>query len=263
MRVTVLGSGTLLPDPRHQSPSHWVEDGDVRLLLDCGSGALHGLARERLWWKGVSHVALTHFHTDHVGDLAPLLFALEHGVRPPRAERLVLLGPAGLEAHLDALAAAHGAYVREPGFPVEVVELASGERWADPGGRFTLLAHATPHTSVSLAYRFETAGGALGYTGDTGPSAELGPFFQGVHALVAECSLADPPELDNHLSPKRLVALANAAAPALLVVTHLYPPLRPHKLPALLREAGYAGPLVVARDGTAVEIADGEARLVD
>ena len=81
MRLTILGSGNLLPDDLHRSPSHWVEEGDVRLLLDCGSGCLHGMARERLWWKAVSHIALTHFHADHVGDLSPILFALKHGVR--------------------------------------------------------------------------------------------------------------------------------------------------------------------------------------
>jgi ribonuclease Z len=263
MRLTVLGSGTLLPDPKHTSPAHWVEHGDLRLLLDCGPGALHALARERVWWKAVSHVALTHFHTDHVGDLAPLLFALRHGVRPPRVEPLTILGPRGLEDHLDALVRAHGKYVREPGFPVRVVELGAGERWVDPEGLCTLDTHATPHTAASLAYRVETASGVLGYTGDTGPSAELGAFFRGAHALVAECSLADPAEMDAHLSPRSLVELARAAEPGLLVVTHLYPPLRPHKLPDLLRAAGYEGPLVVARDGTAVEIEDGAPRLVD
>jgi ribonuclease BN (tRNA processing enzyme) len=198
-----------------------------------------------------------------VGDLAPLLFALRHGVRPGREEPLLILGPSGLAAHMDALAQAHGVYVREPGFPVEVVELTPGGRWVDPAGRCTLRAHATPHTSSSLAYRVETAAGALGYTGDTGPSGELGTFFGGVHALVAECSLADPAAMDAHLSPRSLAVLAQAAAPALLVVTHLYPPLRPHKLPGLLRAAGYAGPTVVARDGTTVEIAEGAARLAD
>jgi hypothetical protein len=60
------------------------------------------------------------------------------------------------------------------------------------------------------------------------------------------------------LSPRRLAALAHASAPRLLVVTHLYPPLRPHQIPDLLHDAGYRGPLVVARDGTAIEI-DGDA----
>ena len=89
MRLTILGSGTLLPDPLHQSPAHFLEFGDVRLLLDCSSGVLHGMARERLWWRGLSHLLVTHFHTDHVGDLAPILFALEHGVHPQREEPLV------------------------------------------------------------------------------------------------------------------------------------------------------------------------------
>ena len=151
MRVTIIGSGTLLPDPHHSSASHWVEFGDVRILLDCGSGALHGMARERLSWRGLSHLVITHFHTDHTADLSPILFALRHGTRPPRTdETLTLLGPRGLDAHVDALARAHGSYVRDPGFPVKVVELAGGEQWADPAGRFTLHVHSTPHTDVSI-----------------------------------------------------------------------------------------------------------------
>lgn len=263
MRLIVLGSGTLLPHSLHQSPAHWVEFGDVRLLLDCGSGALHGMGRERVWWKGLSHVAVTHFHTDHVGDLAPILFALKHGVRPAREEPLVLLGPVGLRRHLAALAQAHGEYVLTPGFPLEVVELAAGDSWADPDGRFTLATHATPHTDASLAYRVETTAGTLGYSGDTGPSVELGAFFRGAQALIAECSLADPPVMDKHLSPASLVELAGAAEPGLLVVTHLYPPLRPHKLPDLIRTAGYTGAVVVARDGTKVDIDADGARLAD
>jgi ribonuclease BN (tRNA processing enzyme) len=240
-----------------------VEFGDVHLLLDCGAGALHGMARERLAWRALSHLLVTHFHTDHVGDLAAILWALRHGIRPERVdEPLVLLGPRGLRAHLDALAAAHGRHVHEPGFPVQVRELAGGDVYDDPRRRFTIRTHGTPHTDVSLAVRVESPSGALGYTGDTGPSAALGAFFYGVSALISECSLTDPPELTNHLSPRSLAELAGAAAPGLLLVTHLYPPLRAHQLPDLVREAGYAGELLVANDGTTIEIEGNGARLI-
>src|SRR4051794_33700216 len=136
MRLVVLGSGTLLPDELHRSPSHWVEHGDLRLLLDCGSGALHAMSRERLWWKGLTHIALTHFHTDHTGDLAAVLFALEHGVRPARAERLTILGPRGLRSRLEGLARAHGPFILEPKFPLDVVELESGAAYAAADGSF-------------------------------------------------------------------------------------------------------------------------------
>ena len=106
--------------------------------------ALHGMARERLAWPALSHLLVTHFHTDHVGDLAAILWALRHGVRPERVEQpLVLLGPRGLRAHLDALATAHGGHVHDPGFPVEVRELAGGDVYDDPHGRFTIRTHGT------------------------------------------------------------------------------------------------------------------------
>jgi ribonuclease BN (tRNA processing enzyme) len=263
MNVTVLGSGTLLPSEQHRSPAHLVEAGDARLLLDCGSGTLHGFDRHRVAWRRITHVAISHYHTDHVGDLAPLLFALKHGVRPPREEPLHLLGPPGFRAFVQRLAAAYGGYVTDPGFPLHVVELGRADVWEDPEGRFTLRCHGTPHTEESVAYRVSHADGDVAYTGDTGPSEALGDFFAGVELLIAECSLEDPPSMDTHLSPATLAAVAGRAGPDLLVVTHLYPPLRPHRIPQLLEAAGYAGKLVVAQDGTRVVVGEGRARLVE
>jgi ribonuclease BN (tRNA processing enzyme) len=261
VNVTILGSGTLLPNDGRRSPAHLVEARDATLLLDCGAGTLHGFDRHRVPWRLITHVAISHFHTDHVGDLAPLLFALRHGVRPPREAALTLIGPPGLGAFLTKLAAAFGDYVADPGFPVEVVELSAGASWSDPGERITLTCHPTPHTETSLAYRVDQGGEALGYTGDTGPSDALADFFAGVPLLIAECSLEDPPSMDTHLSPRTLAALAARARPGLLVVTHLYPPLRPHRIPGLLRAAGYDGAVVVARDGTRILVRHGQAVL--
>ena len=261
MKFTVLGSGTLLPDDRRHSPSHYLEAGEARVLLDCGAGTLHGLARHSVWWRGISLIALTHFHTDHVGDVAPLLFALRHGVRPPREGPLLFLGPPGLRVFLERLAAAHGEFVTDPGFPVEIVELPPGAAWSAPDGAFRIQSHRTPHTDSSVAYRLESGDGAVGYTGDTGPSDALGDFMAGVALLVSECSVADPADAPNHLSPSSVARLALRAAPDFLLITHLYPPLRPHKVPSLIKSAGYPGRVVVAKDGTTVEVVEGRAVL--
>jgi ribonuclease BN (tRNA processing enzyme) len=254
MLVTVLGSGTLLPDDQRRSPAHLVELEGARLLLDCGSGTVHGFDRHRVSWRSLTHVALSHFHTDHVGDLAPLLFALEYGVRPRREEALVLIGPPGVGAFLERLAAAHGEWVTRPGFPLQVIELGRSDAWHEPKGRFTLRTHATPHTASSVAYRVEHPDGHVGYTGDTGPSAELGRFLRGVALLICECTLEDPPAMDLHLSPRSVATLAHDAEPDLLLVTHVGPLLRPHRVPKLLERAGYAGRVLAARDGTRVDV---------
>lgn len=258
MRLTILGSGTLIPDDRRRSAAHLVESGGVRLLLDCGAGTVHGFDRHGVAWREISHLALSHFHLDHVGDVAALIFALKWGVQPPREAPLTVLGPPGLRDFLDRLGATFGDSVADPGFPIHAVEPGRNGSWEDTAGAVRLAAHPTRHTDVSVAWRVETGGGVVGYTGDTGPHPGLGRFFAGVDVLVSECSFPDPPPMDTHLTPRGVAAIAREADPGLLLLTHLYPFLDPAAAPREVRRAGFAGPTRTAWDGTRVEVKDGE-----
>lgn len=261
--VTILGSGTLLPDDDHRSAAHLVEGPSLRLLLDCGSGAVHGFQRWGVAWRELTHVAISHFHTDHFGDLAPLLWALKHGLPEGREEVLTIVGPRGLRGVLEGLAAAHGEFVLDPGFPLEIVELESGDTWVDREAELRISTHSTRHTPESLAYRLAAPGTSVGYTGDTGHLPALGAFFQEVSLLISECALADGSEFQLHLTPSTAAALARDAGPGTLVLTHLYPEVDRAGLPDRIRELGYAGPVHVARDGLRLELdAEGPARPV-
>jgi len=253
VRVTVLGAGTLLPHDVCRSPGHLVETGDVRLLLDCGSGVVHGFQRWGLDWATLTHVAISHYHTDHFGDLPALLWALRHGVSGGRTLPLNLLGPAGLHDRLEGLATAYGDYILEPGFPLHIQELGARSRFEDPQGRFTLFTHPTPHTEESVAYRVETAVGRMGYTGDTGPAPELGAFMAGADLLVSECAFPVPGNPGAHLDPTTVAEIARGADPRLLILTHLYPEVDRGELPGRIRDLGFPGEVVVGRDGLRVQ----------
>lgn len=258
VRLTVLGSGTLLPDDDRRSACHHLRAGDFRGLLDCGSGAVHGFDRHGVAWQELDAVALTHFHTDHIGDLGPLLFALKHGVRPPRTEPLTVLGPPELRRVVDGLAQAFGEYVLDPGFPVRVEERGRTGTWSAEGGSPRVRFHPTPHTDHSVAHRWEGDGWVVGYTGDTGPDADTAAFLAGADVLVTEVAVPDSSTVEHHLSPRSAAELARAAQPGLLVTTHVYPPLVPDEVPELVRRAGFTGRVAPARDGLVVEIRDGE-----
>lgn len=261
LRLTVLGSGTLLPDDDRRSSCYLLEAGATTLLLDCGSGALHGFDRHGVAWRELDGVVFSHYHTDHVGDVAPLLFALRHGVRPPRREPLSLVGPPGLHAFHDALASAHGEHVADPGFPLTVQEVGRRGSWRAPDGGPGVRFHPTPHTDGSVAHRWEAGGAVLGYTGDTGPDPEVAEFMAGVDALICECSLPDSTEMDNHLTPSRVAEIARVAQPGLLLTTHVYPPLKPADVPEMVRAAGYTGRVEAARDGLVAAVRQGEVQL--
>ena len=253
MRLTVVGSGTAAPEPERVCSGYFVEAAGTRLLMDCGPGVVHHLARFGLRWDFLDHLLLTHFHTDHIGDIPMLLFAMKWGVRESRHRPLGIWGPAGLGDRLRHMAGAFGDHVADPGFPIEIRELEPGQ--GAVAGDVAIGTIRTPHTDTSLAYRLEHDGATLGYTGDTGPSDDVARFLAGTDTLIAECSLPDDEAIDTHLTPSRLAAMASAASPARLIVTHVYPQLAPRDLPRLLREAGWTGRTLRAEDGLALEVA--------
>ena len=222
MNLTVIGSGTVAPAGDRVAPGHWVTEGSVRLLLDCGAGVLHRAAQLGIPWERATHVAITHFHVDHWGELPHLLFALRWGTVPPRAVPLTLMGPRGIDARLSTLAEAIGRWVREPEYGLDVIELVDGQTYELAAG-ITLESCKTPHTEESLAYAVRAGDRRIVYTGDTGPSDALAAWARGADLLVAECSLPESHAIDVHLTPRQAGRLARMAGARRLVLTHLYP----------------------------------------
>ena len=253
MELTVVGSGTAAPEPDRAAACYMVHLAPSTILLDCGPGALHSMARFGLPWQHISHLCISHFHTDHVGDVPALLFALKYGQLPPREQPLVVYGPKGLRRFFRKLAAAFGEYIEDPGFPLELVELKPGTRLA-LNDVAHISAAPTPHTGASVAYRIERAERALGYTGDTGLHVDVGAFLQSLDLLIAECSLPDDLAMDTHLTPARLAALARVALPRRILVTHVYPQLDRRDIIDLVRKQGWDGEMVIAEDGMKIEI---------
>ncbi|HVA56555.1 MAG: ribonuclease Z [Gemmatimonadaceae bacterium] len=252
MRLTILGTGTIALAPTRACAGYLVEAGDVRLLLDCGSGVARRLAELALPWPAITHVALSHFHIDHHGDLPTLIFACRYGILPPRSAPLTVIGPVGTADLLHRLADAYGPWVLDPGFPLQVVEIAPQTPLA-VGEDLVLEAFKVPHTPESVAYSVTAGAHRLVYTGDTGYFPALAEWADGCDVLLCECSLPEALAIPEHLTPEQCGALAELARPRRLVLTHLYPPVEETDIPAAVA-ARYPGPLTVARDGWQTEI---------
>lgn len=254
MRLTVLGSGTVAPTPDRTAAAHWIETGDVRLLLDCGAGTLHRAASFGIPWDRATHVAISHFHIDHWAELPHLLFALQWGTEPPRSAPLAVLGPRGLRARLTLAAGAFEDWLVRPPYPLEVVEL-DPDRRVSLGERVRLETHRTPHTESSLAYAVSDGQVRCVYTGDTGYSESLARWAFGCDLLLAECSLPDERAVEQHLTPARAGRLAREAGARRLVLTHFYPVFGDRD-PAALAAEEFDGEIVAASDGDRFELSE-------
>lgn len=253
MRLTTIGTGTVAPHPRRVCAAHLIEAGEVRLLLDCGHGALHRLAALGIAWRAITHVAITHFHTDHIGDLPLILLAWRWGTLPPRSEPVTIIGPPGTTTLIERLGAAFGDWVRVPDYPMTVEELAPEASLLL--GDVTLRARKVPHTDESVAYSVEYGGRRVVYTGDTGFDPELGNWARECDVLLAECSLPSAMAIETHLTPEQCGALAGIAVPRRLVLTHFYPPVELVDIAGIVGET-FAGDVVLAEDGWSMNIED-------
>lgn len=251
MELVVVGSATATPDAARVGSAYFVRVGTSRVLLDCGPGALHHLARFQLPWPEITHLCLSHFHADHVGDVAAFIFALKYGQLEPRTQPLIVYGPPGTRKFFRRLAAAFGDYVKDPGFPLDIVELSGRVALNDVAH---ISAAPTPHTQSSIAFRIDGPRSSLGYTGDTGHDVDVGAFLQAVDLLITECSLPDELERNGHLTPTRVAALARVALPKRIMLTHLFPQLPRAEAIDLVRKAGWDGEVMLADDGLRLEV---------
>ena len=252
MRVTTVGTGTAAPSPARVCSGQLIETRGVRMLLDCGSGVVHRMAERGIDWMGITHLALTHFHADHTSDLATLLFAWRYGAIPWRTAPIHIYGPPGTSERLAQLDAAFGGSFMTLGYEVRVREVAEGDPVALADG-VQLVSQKVPHTAESVAYSIEAGGRRVVYTGDTGPDARLGPWAEGCDLLLAECSLPESMKMATHLTPEDCGALAAAAKPGHLVLTHFYPPVELVDMRAIIAEH-HAGPVTLASDGWSTDI---------
>jgi len=168
--------------------------------------------------EDAGHVFLTHRHPDHVGDLAALLFYYRYDGKP-RDRRLRLYGPRGISGFVERLQRAHHPWLRPRGFSLSVTELE--ERSVVRGPGWSMRCREVPHTTESLAYRFDSRRGSVCYTGDTGPDRGLAVFAQKADLLVIEASLAEPAQSAGHLSLGEAVETGRLSNARKVLLSHL------------------------------------------
>ncbi|HKZ77785.1 MAG TPA: MBL fold metallo-hydrolase [Pyrinomonadaceae bacterium] len=254
MKLVVLGSGTSVPHSQRASAAFWLETDAARLLLDVSADAMHRMAQERLDWPNLDAIWVSHFHLDHVGGLAPFLFATKWAPQTlSRRRSLHIYGAVGLEKLLKAFDEANHYNLFEQNFAIDVAEIEPGDNFQIVPG-LAATTFSTPHTEESLAIRLTDARGlSLVYSSDTGYSDELIEFARGAELLLLECSFRKHKPVQSHLELADALAVAARCQPRRLVLTHLYPEWDGYDV---AREAAkiWPGETIEAVDGLRIDV---------
>jgi ribonuclease BN (tRNA processing enzyme) len=251
MEVIVIGSGTGVPRLRRGSPAVGVKAGETFILLDIGSGTLRAMLHYDLNLNDIDILCLSHWHPDHVGDLAPFFFASRYGLGYTRKEPFWLLAAQGFSQFQEKLQSVWGEWVEPPEGLMRLQELTTDRRDTFTVNDLTITTAPVRHIASSLAYRLEYAGRTMVYAGDTDWSDSLIDLASGADLLILEAS--NPFKVPGHLTPEEAGRLAWEADVPRLVLTHIYPA---GDTVDLGMEAGrsFRGQIIVAEDGLRLRV---------
>lgn len=245
LQATILGSGTCVPSLDRYPCSALVEWEETCILVDAGAGTMHRILAAGQSIDDIDAIFLSHFHLDHVGEVAPFLFSTNYP-EFTRTKPLRLIGGSGLKDWFERLKRVFGHTVELPQGYFECTELG-------PSGAFTLGAleiryDTMAHKPESRGYRFQDPSGfSLVYSGDTDVTDSLVRLAKGAHTLICECAMPEGRKMPGHLIPSLAGKMARDAGVARLVLTHFYPECEGEDMVSHCASV-FSGEVVAARD---------------
>ncbi len=287
LRVLFCGTSSPLPHPSRAKACVAVFAGKKFWVVDTGPSSWNSAALARIDASAIGGVLLTHFHSDHIGDLGE--WNLQSWVAG-RPGPLPVYGGPGVER---VVAGFNEAYALDGGYRVahhgaEFLHPEAGKMEAHPvepgvvldedGLRITAFAVHHDPISPAYGYRFDYRGRSAVVSGDTtadprlvaaSRDADVLAHEELTPAMIAKIGeimtangrpraakiMADIP--DYHADPVVVAKEANDAKVRMLVFYHLLPPPQTAWMEQMLmrgvdavRPTGW----MVADDGTLIEL---------
>lgn len=277
LHVALCGTGSPLPNPVRAGPCNVVIAGKQIFVVDIGEGGGRNVNLMGLPVGRISGLFLTHFHSDHIDGMGPLM--LTRWTAGTNTAPLPVYGPTGVESVVAGFNAAytiddgyrtghHGAKIAPPtgaggiAMPFALPEPAKGDTvvvFEKDGLKVTAIRVDHGPVKPAVGYRFDYKGRSVLISGDTVKSASLTMAAKGADLLVHEAlqpklvkmmtasfdakgmkNLAQITRdiLNYHTTPEQAAEVAKAAGVKGLVLSHIVPSI-PSKFfyPAFLGDA--------------------------
>ncbi len=262
MRVTVLGKSPSWQDARGACSGYLVQEGDFRLLLDCGNGVFSKL-RPLCDYVDVDAVVISHLHADHFLDLVPFSYALSYA---PRQQPVPVAGWPGTDhpARPELYVPGGGAQVLRKVVGCwgneDLVETAFALREYQAGdelalGPLRLRFCEVPHYVATYAVELSSNGSRFTFGADCRPNHELVSFARDTDVLMIEATLPRPERtgIRGHLTPGEAGEHGRLAGARRLVLTHYSDEMDSAWARSQAAET-YGGPVELAQESAIYEL---------
>lgn len=213
MFFTVLGRYGPYPRVNGACSGYLIEDGETRVLVDCGPGVFARLC-EHMRAEELDAIVLSHMHFDHCSDLLVMRYALDQQTVQTGGskKRILLFTPS------------------EPRETAEIIIKGSlfDHRTVQGGdeikiGSLTFDFYPMAHPVLTNGMRITgQKGHTLFFTGDTKEFSGLAEHARDADALLADTCFVDDSQSGPHMNVRQVCNLAREANIGTLYCTHLW-----------------------------------------
>ena len=244
MKVTIMGSGTMVPSNERNSSGVLLEHKNTFSMVDFGYGTMHKLLKKGLTYHDIDRIYFTHNHPDHFCDLVPFLFASRYP-NDPRKKDLEIIAAPGFKIFFDNLMRAYKNWLIPTSYKVKILEQDEETKLYDG---LSVTSKKVKHIELSRGYRFEFPNGkSFAVSGDTDYCAGMIDLGKEVDLMILECSTPDNMKVQGHMTPTECGKLAHQANCRKLCLTHFYPVCDQKEVRTQCL-AEYSGELFLAED---------------
>lgn len=290
--VITTGTGAPMPDPNRAGPQVVVVANGQKLVFDTGPGSTRNIETTQIGVGEIDAVFLTHFHSDHIGDLGELFLKRwgTDGISTP----LPVYGPPGVERVVEGFELAyeldkgyriahHGEEAMpSSGFGGDPITFDLGESFESSEVVYSkdgveVIAFNVDHFPIvpAVGYRVNYQDRSVVISGDTIFTESLVGHAMNADLLVSEvlhhdlsllvsaataeiegnASAVAEDIIDYHITPGQVGEWATRSNVSHVLATHILPPV---PLPFLEHpflsdlRENFDGPARIANDGTMV-----------
>ena len=264
LHLGLCGTGAPFPDPSRAGPCSVVIAGDRVFIIDAGEGAARNLGTMGILVGNVEALFLTHFHSDHIDGLSPIM--LQHWGMVSSTAPLSVYGPTGVDKVVDGFRSAylfdygyrvshHTEKIMPPGgsggkgISFELPPKGQGDTVVvleDEGLKVTAFRVNHAPVEPAVGYRFDYKGRSIVISGDTTKVPSVVAISKDVDILLHEAlqpklvgllgDVLTDKKMHNlahvmrdiltyHTSPEEAAQVAADAGAKQLIFNHIVPPM--------------------------------------
>lgn len=224
MKLTILGSGTFMPEKNRHSSSYLLEIGGLNFILDMGRGIIDQLLKMDFDLYKIDKVFLSHTHLDHIGEILSFIqFIIDNPDKKKFKNKVTeFYGPVGFKEAMETVIRGLQYDMHKNIGMIKFIDLS--DRQIVKFGKVSIQSFYVRHSPIRecSSYRVECEKKVFCYSGDTSKCDDLIDACKNADVALVEADLEKKWNLGHvHMDGEDAGEIAQKAKVKKLVLTHI------------------------------------------